>query len=87
MVYFNIVDKNNEYDCFYAHNFTLNDTYTVREYSYRNGEMGSGLNTLNNGTIYEMWCVYDCTYDYKEVDMVFTYKKGGLLGKSLSWVI
>lgn len=84
---FDIVDKNDDYDCFYASDFTLNDTYTVREYSYRHSELGGGLNTLNNGTVYEMWLVFDCSYGHEEKDMVFSYKEGGLLGKTYKWVI
>ena len=87
LIYFNVVDKNDEYDCFYASDFTLNDTYTIREYSYRKGELGSGLKTLNNGTVYELWCVYDCSYGHEERDMVFTYDEGGLFGGKLNWFI
>ena len=84
---FDIVDKNDDYDCFFASDFTLNDTYTVRECSYRNAELSGGLNTLNNGTVYEMWLVFDCSYGHEEKDMVFTYKDGGLLGRTYKWVI
>jgi hypothetical protein len=84
---FDIVDKNDKEDTIFSSDFTLNDTYTVREYSYRHSEFGGGLSTLNNGTVYHMWLVFDCSYGHEEKDMVFTYTDGVLFGGTYKWVI
>lgn len=87
-VFFTMENLNEEpYRISYLY-FTLNDTYTIRETTYRLTNIESGGFYLIKGTIYEFWCVYDCKYGHNEKDLKFIWETNGLFGgDTREWVL
>ena len=86
-VYFTMENFNDEpYRVSYS-DFTINDTYTIRETNYRLTNIESGGFNLVKGNKYEFWCVFDCSYGYAEKDLIFIWDNGGIFGETREWVI
>ena len=87
LVYFtmeNLSDK--PYRISYLY-FTLNDTYTIRETTYRLTNIESGGFNLIKGNKYEFWCVYDCKYGHNEKDLMFIWESNDLFKDTRVWVL
>ena len=84
-VYFTMKNENDEpYKVFYV-DFSLNDTYTVRETTYRLTDIQSGGFALVKGNTYDFYTIFDCKYEHTQADMVFEWEKG--LFDTRKWVI
>ena len=84
-VYFTMQNENDEpYKVFYV-DFSLNDTYTVRETTYRLTDIQSGGFALVKGNTYDFYTIFDCKYEHTQADMVFEWEKG--LFDTRKWVI
>jgi hypothetical protein len=84
-VYFTMQNENDEpYKVFYV-DFSLNDTYTVRETTYRLTDIQSGGFALVKGNTYDFYTIFDCKYEHTQADMVFEWEKG--LFDTRRWVI
>lgn len=84
-VYFTMQNENDEpYTVFYV-DFSLNDTYTVRETTYRLTDIQSGGFALVKGNTYDFYTIFDCKYEHTQADMVFEWEKG--LFDTRKWVI
>jgi hypothetical protein len=84
-VYFTMQNENDEpYKVFYV-DFSLNDTYTVRETTYRLTDIQSGGFALVKGNTYDFYTIFDCKYEHTEADMVFEWEKG--LFDTREWVL
>jgi hypothetical protein len=87
LVYFTMENLSDEpYRISYLY-FTLNDTYTIRETTYRLTNIESGGFYLIKGTIYEFWCVYDCKYGHNEKDIKFIWESNDLFKDTREWVL
>ena len=84
-VYFTMENENDEpYKVFYV-DFSLNDSYTVRETTYRLTDIQSGGFALVKGNTYDFYTIFDCKYEHTQADMVFEWEKG--LFDTRKWVI
>lgn len=84
-VYFTMQNENDEpYSISYL-DFTLNDTYTVRETTYSLTDIQSGGFALVKGNTYDFYTIFDCKYEHTQADMVFEWEKG--LFYTRKWVI
>lgn len=84
-VYFTMRNENDEPYKVYYIDFTLNDTYTVRETTYLLTDIQSGGFALVKGNTYEFYTIFDCKYEHTQADMVFEWEKG--LFDTRKWVI
>lgn len=85
-VHFTAENTKNEPQKIFYTSFTLNDTYTIRETTYRLTNIESGGFALVKGNVYEFYAVFDCTYSHYYADMVFEWEKGWFDGKR-KWII
>ena len=85
-IYFTMINENSEPCKIFYTSFTLNDTYTVRETTYRLTNIESGGFSLIKGNIYDFYIVFDCKYAHYEAEMVFEWEKSWLDG-TLKWEI
>ena len=66
-VYFTMQNENDEpYKVFYV-DFSLNDTYTVRETTYRLTDIQSGGFYLVKGNTYDFYTIFDCKYEHTKI--------------------
>ena len=84
-VSFTMQNENDEPYKVYYIDFTLNDTYTVRESTYRLTDIQSGGFALVKGNTYDFYTIFDCKYEHTQADMVFEWEKG--LFDTRKWVI
>lgn len=84
-VYFTMRNENDEPYKVYYIDFTLNDTYTVRETTYLLTDIQSGGFALVKGNTYDFYTIFDCKYEHTQADMVFEWEKG--LFDTRKWVI
>lgn len=86
-VFFTMENLNDEpYRISYLY-FTLNDTYTIRNTSYLDTNIESGGFYLLKGTVYEFYCVYDCTYGYIQKDLKFVWEGNSFFSGTREWVL
>lgn len=85
-VFFKMKNESNEpYTISYL-DFTLNDTYTIRETDYKSTNIEKGGFQLVKGNVYEFYAVFDCKYEHTEVDMVFIWETG-LFDDKKEWAL
>ncbi len=73
-VYFSVSVTGDSKSIFYT-DFTLNDTYTVRETSYSLTNIPSGGFALVEGNVYEFYVTFDSKYSPSEADLTFKFSK------------
>ena len=85
-VSFKMKNENNEPHEISYLDFTLNDTYTIRETTYRMTNIEIGGFELLKGNEYEFYAIFDCKYEHTQVDMIFGWEKG-LFDGTKEWVL
>ena len=70
----------------YGSDFKLNDTYTIRDITYRHSKLESGFDVLE-GNKYQFNVVFDSSYSHEEKDLRFLWSPGTFFDDTYVWIL
>ena len=85
-VSFTIEKEGNRQFTIYGIDFRLNDTYTMRDITYRHSKIESGFEVLE-GNKYQFNVVFDSSYSHDEKDLRFLWSPGTFFDKTYVWIL